>query len=1459
MTKYSLIIISILFCLSSLNAQVDANFEVDKTEACEPCYIEITNTSSDDAVSFSWSFGNGNTSFEENPQAVSYVNSGTFTITLTVEDASGLTASKSIDIIVHASPIAAFGTTNGAAMGCVPLDVGYTDQSTPGDAPISEWTWDFRDGSFNVSEPNPQHSYSTPGVYDVALTVIDENGCENTVEVEDYVKASEPPVVDFSADNTQACNPPLTVNFSGDATGTGSLSYSWDFGDGTTGAGNSPSHTYGNYESYDVSLTVTDEYGCPGTKIKEGYINIMDNVADFNMRQSTDTILSGDSACVGTVHFLGNATSNYTKYYPQYGQSNTAVYGQNATFDYQEPGTYNVMQVTGYNSNCADTLIKQIVIIEIEAFFECEPYESCSIPATVSFNNLTPDVTSCHWNFGNDSTSEAVSPSHTYYEEGEYVITLVAEGLAGCTDIFDTIIKIDPTDADYWILGKTEGCVPLHVVYSDSSESIDSIVDWEWHFGDGTTSDIQHPTHDYNNPGEYYTYLIVTTEQGCVDTSAQFMVQAGTPPHPDFTFSPNEICIGDTVHFTDLTPPEDSVDTWYYETDGMQISHCSSSGGDVSWAYQSGTGSFDINYVTSYNGCYSEKTVEDAVTVKGPFAKFAYNYQCASPYNYYFEGYFEEVDSWLWEFGDGNVDSIAINPEHTYTETGDYTVRLTAYNETSGCEPYIYELLVKVREIKASFIINDTPEDTIVVCEDETVSFNGSESSDVHVTCHDGYLFDFDDKTPGQSENATHYHEYEHSGIYETKLIVSDVNGCRDTARKVVKIFALEAGYEPSIYGGCPPLEVVFNDTSLADTAITSYTWSYSYNSQEDTVFSPTHIFDEEGTYRITLTIEDAIGCTSSVTDSIVVANPSASFIAYPYRVCLGEDISFVRSYSDADSIQWNINGEIITDPAIPLNHTFDEAGDYTVKLTVFEAGCMDEVERNDYISVEEAEAKYSLTDTVVNCYPENIVFNHLNADSNEYVSYEWEFGDDGNSSLLPDSVQYNYTRPGGYWTSLEVVSDIGCRDKDSIFVLISGPYADLYISADSICKGEEVFFEMRNPNNVVSAFWEFGDGIVDSITTTSHVYTDIVGMINPTLWITGADGCEPALQGEIYIHEVIADFNRNGIADTDTSGCAPFDMEFANVSIDSSGTIVGYSYYINGILETSSQDFTKTFEDEGVFDINLAIESSIGCVDTITKSVVIFNPPNLMLNIDNPIVCEGDSALIYATVDENQIVSHQWTPTDNLPDTNSLSNVIYPDEDIVYELFVEDVNGCTANSQVELEVIHEPNPIYHDTTVIIGETVDVVSNPEDGFTYEWTPPTGLSCTNCPEPIVNTLESQYYTVTIRDDEGCFVITRTVYIGIREEYSLDMPTAFTPDGDNVNDVVYVKGWGIKELLEFKVFNRWGQLVFESNDLSIGWDGTYNGKLQNIDTYVYQVRIVGYDDEIREMKGTLNLIR
>ena len=170
-------------------------------------------------------------------------------------------------------------------------------------------------------------------------------------------------------------------------------------------------------------------------------------------------------------------------------------------------------------------------------------------------------------------------------------------------------------------------------------------------------------------------------------------------------------------------------------------------------------------------------------------------------------------------------------------------------------------------------------------------------------------------------------------------------------------------------------------------------------------------------------------------------------------------------------------------------------------------------------------------------------------------------------------------------------------------------------------------------------------------------------------------------------------------------------------------------------------------------------------------------------------------------------------------------------------------------------------NAIISNDTIFAGESVILSAVAAGNFTYSWTPVAGLSNPSIQNPTITPVESTTWYVTITDSNGCSN-TDSVSLVLKqvlcEEPELFIPNAFTPNGDQNNDVLFVRGNTIKELL-LRVYDRWGEKVFETTNPKLGWDGTYKGKLATPAVYVYYLEITCFGNEKFFKKGNVTLIR
>ena len=269
--------IVLLFATILIGLSAKSQLEVSITGTFEGCAPQILTFGCDMSgnsgqVSYSWTSGNGDVSLLAEP-TFSYLTPGRYNISVTIES-NGQTATDSREIVIYNGPNAQFNDST--IIGCVPFQYRFTNLSTPGDTVITRWEWFFGDGTTNVG-PNRWHTYTTPGIFTVALEVTDANGCHD-IKHSQMLTLSKGPDVTISANEAQWCIAPHEVSFSSDVSTDaglgGTYEASWNFGDGPTSTDLNPSHTYTQIGNYDVSLNVVDSYGCSTTVTEENMVEI---------------------------------------------------------------------------------------------------------------------------------------------------------------------------------------------------------------------------------------------------------------------------------------------------------------------------------------------------------------------------------------------------------------------------------------------------------------------------------------------------------------------------------------------------------------------------------------------------------------------------------------------------------------------------------------------------------------------------------------------------------------------------------------------------------------------------------------------------------------------------------------------------------------------------------------------------------------------------------------------------------------------------------------------------------------------------------------------------------------------------------------------------------------------------------------------------------------------------------
>ncbi len=393
--------------------------------------------------------------------------------------------------------------------------------------------------------------------------------------------------------------------------------------------------------------------------------------------------------------------------------------------------------------------------------------------------------------------------------------------------------------------------------------------------------------------------------------------------------------------------------------------------------------------------------------------------------------------------------------------------------------------------------------------------------------------------------------------------------------------------------------------------------------------------------------------------------------------------------------------------------------------------------------------------------------------------------------------------------------------------------------------------------------FWDFGDtttlGDTSLEASPSYTYPD-TGKYTVTLIVNPGTACTDTAYQTIELKPGLeANF-------TASDNCLGELTDFTDNSIAQDGFITDWHWDFGNGDNTSGENIPPyLYDSPGVYNSLLIITSNHGCMDTVTRKIRIYPLPIFNLRNDTAI-CFGDTMCFpfgdgsIDTFDNKQITTNYiWQPMTNLLETNSSLTCVFPDENIQYTVTATNNLGCSFMDDLYIEVFPSPIIVAAPDEILIdrGDTVPLIAT--GGEIYVWTPNTELSNDTIADPIAYPLRNKLYKVRGTDANGCHSID-SILINVRIEPQIFPPTAFSPgDKNGMNDVFSLINFDIRQVNTFQIYNRWGTKVFEGNNISDSWDGTYNGKLQPVGLYILIIDAIGLDGDQLLHVGTITLLR
>ncbi len=968
-----------------------------------------------------------------------------------------------------------------------------------------------------------------------------------------------------------------------------------------------------------------------------------------------------------------------------------------------------------------------------------------------------------------------------------------------------------------------------------------------WFFNDpnssGDTSVLENPAYTYSDTGSYEVTLIVEPFSPCADTFSQIINLQYASLFPAFDVEYLECTDTAVIQLTDLsTDTISEIISWdwrVYNTFG-EVATSNEQNPQITLT-ESGTYFIELT-VASENGCEEIITVPfilelvDDISPVGdtlvvclgdsvqlnPFPNLDYNY--------------------IWSPEEGLSDPFAPNPLVFPDSTTIYTVNVSVPNSICAQE---FELVAFVPEP----VQLELPLDTIIC----------APSIDIEAVSNTGQQFEWStnvnfDTIIGVSSGIT----LEPVGPSWYFAKVKDGFDCEIVDSVLIDGRAVRIEVAENLVI-CPNDTIDIEINNLVPTDILSYLWSPD-SLVIGSVLSSMPQFSESipGTYWLYVDVINQFDCEAmdSLSIGVLDTTPQLDFVFF--QQCGGFSVQFTNESINAPYYLWDFGDPTASNDTSTLEnpeYVYPDTGFYTVSLTVnADVECKDTIFKTIYVKDPQIFVDFDWD--IVDC-SDTISIQFSDSSSNfqsNIVGWEWIFstGDTilgQNATIQVDSAQI-------LTASLFIQSDDGCEDSLSVSI----PVEPLTISIpDSAFLCPNIPTEL-NPgaDSSLSYIWTPSTGLDDPFSPNPVATLESTTSYTITIFdVNGLDTCLLEQQFTAVVSPLILELN----LPEDTLLC---DTTPITLSAGGAG--------INELLWFDDPDFSSPLgsgselllEDVDKDTIYVQAFDSLGCY--VSDQVVIdYQPISIELVAEQP-ACIGDTVRVNAINNgSSDIINYEWRPPFALISGQGTSTATFIAEfSLNVTLNVESDKGCIFQTSIPLvptgtipsvEATAEPDTIFSSGEVQLEATF------EENYEYSWTPGSTLDDPNVWNPVASPTETTFYTVTAINEDGCPATAEVrivVLQAICKEPFVYLPNIFSPDGDGLNDILLVRGNIIDEVF-LQVYNRWGELVFETDRQDSGWDGTFKGKALTSDVFGYYLRVRCINGEILQQKGNVTLIR
>ncbi len=1354
------------------------------------------------------------------------------------------------------------------------------------DAPPGFQTYNWWNANYSATVATGQHAVLNPGPSSnttLWLEMIPFNtfGCRDTLAIS--LTGGFTP--SFHSSETNAACAPHNITFYNE--NLPSTSVLWNFGDGTTGTGNTVTHTYTSIGTYIVTMTVQLPSGCSGTTTDT--ITIAQPTASIGYTGGTfcnDAIVTFNLNAPS----LLNATWNF-------GDGTTLTSTQTSVnHHYVNAGTYMPSVTVNFIGGCQITIpgLDAIKIENIRPAFSYVAAANCT-QTTVVFSNQSASqfgISNYVWSFGDGTTTTAINPTHIYNRSGTFLVKLVATGTTGCKDSVTQVVVVSLlTSPVLSVSAPTHACQDAAVQFIGivSPSTITSTITWTTNNGMNAQGDSVN--FSFAQAGTYTITAIAVNSNGCADTVIKQIIIKPLPVvnQPGDQMVCNGVRTNAVVFISSITGTNYS---WMSDNAGIGLA-ASGYGNIPAFTASNTTTSTvyaNISVTATANGCSvnlpvfyygvhptpesiqppNQTVCDRAATMPVVFNNFT---SAVAANTYTWTNNLPSIG--LASNGAGNISSFTAINNALVPAVATITITPT----DNGCAGVPVQFTITVNPTP-----NVIPPANIDICNGastNSIVFESTSGADVFQWTNSQPVIGLPSNGSGNINTFTAVNN-SNAPIVANITVYPILNGCAGNTQ----FMTLTINPTPTV--AQPINQTVCNGSAINNIEFvgtvngTVYNWTNSLpsiglatNGVGDILsFNPINLSNNTATANLTVT-PVVNGCPGLPQSFQMAILPMADFIQpLNQMICNGQQtngISFVGMVPNS-TFTWTNNNTNIGLAATGVGNinafvsqnTTNVTQIATIQVTATANNCPGNTHAFDIIvdptpSMVQPSNITACSGTVI----DSIAFvGSVQGTQFSWINTSSEIGLSANGNgTIPSFLAVN-THAYPVTANISVVGLANsCNSATNNFTITINPLPMVDSVPDQMLCNRDITnpigvtgpvmgtgftWSNNNPNIGLGAS---GSGDIPSFEARNNGTAPEMAVI--TVYGMSPDNCQTALRSfKIFVNATPSvsasnDLNlcRGSQSNLSASGANQYNWSPA----------IGLNC-TQCPNPTTSASANTTYVVEGT---NL-----FGCKSYDTVVVNIIQPFNMMVS-PNDTLCTGRSIQLTARNAERYV----WSPAIGLDDPTSATPTATPGASTQYRVIGYDSNNCfTDTGYVYVSVA--PTPSVNagaDINAASGTSIQLNGTAQNGpiTSWTWSPANQLSCDNCPNPILTVSNNIMYTLSVVNRFGCKAIDTLEVVTFCKSAQVFVPNAFTPDGDGINDILMVRGTGIK-VKSFRIFNRWGNLVFEKeafapNEPKYGWDGKVKGITAAPDVYVYIAEVVCDNGTPYMYKGNVTILK